>query len=62
VTAFQSETQDGVWVGKTRLKNLVSGTQYSASVASANSFGFSPFGEAYNLTTLDIGMAGCSKI
>ena len=62
VTAIQSEPQDGVWVGKTRLKKLVRGTQYSASVASANSFGFSTFGEAYNFTTVDIGMARCSKI
>ena len=46
MTAIQSETQDGVWVGKTRLENLVHGTQYSASVASANSFGFSHIGEA----------------
>ena len=62
VTADHSETQDGVWVGQTKLQNLASGSQYSVSVASANSFGFSPFGEAYTFTTVDIGMAGCSEI
>jgi hypothetical protein len=62
VTPIQSETQDGVWIGRTRFKKLVCGTQYSASVASANSFGFSPFEEAYNFNTVDIGTAGSSKI
>ena len=57
VSATHSEDQDSVWVGRTRLKSLVGGTEYSVSVASANNFGFGPFGEMFNFTTVDLGTA-----
>ena len=55
VSANHSEDMDNVWVGKSSLTNLVRGTHYSVQVASANSFGFGPFGGMVNFTTVEIG-------